>query len=154
NGDEVIYLEGSPRVVQPRTGESMAPKPPAGPRPDLKGDPDALDDLAGWLTPDNPQFVRNLANRVWFHLMGRGVVDPVDLFRASTPPSTPALLDASPAEFVRHALRLRPLVAFIMKSQVYGLSSTPDPTSANDEANFAHAAVRLLPAEALLDALG
>ena len=53
-----------------------------------------LDDLADWLTKDNPQFARNMANRVWFHLMGRGIVEPVDDFRDSNPPSNPALLDA------------------------------------------------------------
>ena len=61
----------------------------SGPRPDLGDDPDALDDLADWLTRDNPQFARNMANRVWFHLMGRGVVEPVDDFRDSNPPSQP-----------------------------------------------------------------
>ncbi len=50
-------------------------------------------------------------------------------------------------------MRLKPLVAWIMKSQTYQLSATPDPTNAEDEANFSHAAVRLLPAEVLLDAI-
>ena len=38
-------------------------------------------------------FARVQANRIWFHLMGRGLVDPVDDFRASNPPSNEALLD-------------------------------------------------------------
>ena len=50
--------------------------------------------LATWLTRSNRQFSRNLANRVWFHLLGRGIVEPVDDFRDSNPPSNPALLDA------------------------------------------------------------
>src|SRR5690242_2633130 len=86
NGDEAIYLTGLPRITQPRTGQTTLPKPPGGPRPDLGDDPDALDDLADWLTVDNPQFARNLANRVWYHLLGRGIVDPVDDFRDSNPP--------------------------------------------------------------------
>jgi hypothetical protein len=154
NGDEVIYLSGRPQMVQPRSGAMMAPKPPGGPRPQLLGDPDALDDLADWLTRDNPQFARNLANRIWFHLMGRGIVDPVDDFRDSNPPSNPALLDALTAEFVKGGMRLKPLVALIMKSRTYGFGSRPNATNADDEANFARAAVRLLPAEVLLDAIG
>ncbi|HWE38590.1 MAG TPA: DUF1549 and DUF1553 domain-containing protein [Isosphaeraceae bacterium] len=155
NGDEVVYLSADPpRVVQPRTGSMMEPKPPAGPRPSLGDDPDALDDLADWLTRHNDQFARNVANRVWFHLIGRGVVEPVDDFRDSNPPSNPALLDALTAELVAHGMRLRPLVAFVMKSRAYALSSRPDPTNADDEANFARAAIRLLPAEVLLDAIG
>ncbi len=153
NGDEVIYLSGRPGAVQPRSGERLPPKAPNGPRPDLGTDDDALDDLADWLTRDNPQFARNLANRIWFHLMGRGVVEPVDDFRDSNPPSNPALLDALAAEFIAGGYRLRPLVAAIMKSRAYGLDARPVDGNADDEVNFSHAAVRLLPAEVLIDAL-
>src|SRR6185369_12967900 len=101
NGDEIVFLSGRPETVQPRSGETMAPKPPGGPRPVLAdNDLDALDDLADWLTRGNAQFARNLANRIWFHLMGRGIVDPVDDFRDSNPPANPALLEALTARFV------------------------------------------------------
>jgi hypothetical protein len=50
-------------------------------------------------------------------------------------------------------MKLRPIVAWIMKSRAYQLSATPNTTNAEDEANFSHATVRLLPAEALLDAI-
>lgn len=154
-GDEFIYVEGRPEMVQPRSGLTLAPKPPSGPKPDLGDDPNALDDLANWLTgPGNDQFARNLANRVWFHLLGRGVVEPVDDFRDSNPPSDPALLDALTAELRSGGMRLRPLVAFIMDSATYGLDAKPNPTNADDSANFARAQVRLLPAEVLLDAIG
>src|SRR5262249_32722397 len=72
----------------------------------------------------------------------------------SNPPSNPALLDALTAEFARHDLRLAPLVELIMTSQTYALGSRPVPSNADDEANFARAAVRLLPAEVLLAAIG
>jgi len=76
NGDEIIYLAGLPRIVQPRTGAVLGPKYPSGPDVDRSaGDGDnALDRLADWLTRNNPQFSRNLANRIWFHLLGRGIV--------------------------------------------------------------------------------
>lgn len=154
NGDVVIHLSGRPQMVQPRSGEMMQPKPPGGPAPQLRDDTDALDDLADWVTRDNPQFARNLANRAWFHLMGRGVVEPVDDFRDSNPASNPALLDALTAEFERGGMRLRPLVALIMTSRTYGLGASPNATNADDESNFSRAAVKLLPAEVLLDALG
>jgi hypothetical protein len=154
NGDEIIYLSGQPELVQPRTGAMMEPKPPRGPKLELRDDPDALDDLAAWLTRNNRQFARNMTNRVWFHLLGRGIVDPVDDFRDSNPPSNPALLDALTDAFMKGGMRLRPLVALIMKSRVYQLGSRPNATNADDEANFARASVRLLPAEVLLDAIG
>ncbi len=155
SGDEVIYLAGSPEIAQPRTGRALAPKAPGGPRLDPGTDGDALAALANWLTRDNPQFAKNLANRVWFHLIGRGVVEPVDDFRDSNPPSNPALLDALAAELARGGYRLRPLVATIMKSRTYGLDARPDDPDDpdGDGINFSHAAVRLLPAEVLVDAI-
>ncbi len=154
NGDVIVHLAGSPRMAQPRSGEMMNPKPPGGPRPDLHNDPNALDDLADWLTRDNPQFARNLANRVWFHLMGRGVVDPVDDFRDSNPPSNPALLDELAGSLKANGYRLRPLVKLIMTSRTYALGPETNESNLDDEANFSHTSVKLLPAEVLLDAVG
>ena len=155
NGDETIYLSGRPQMIQPRTGQLLQPKCLNGPAADRLGldNENALVKLADWLTRNNPQFSRNLANRIWFHLLGRGIVDPVDDFRESNPPSNPALLGAVTAEFEAEGMRLKPLVAWIMKSRTYQLSATPDETNAGDEANFSRAIVRLLPAEVLLDAI-
>ena len=153
NGDVIVHLAGMPQMAQPRSGQMMQPKPPGGPKPTLHDDPNALDDLADWLTRDNPQFARNLANRVWFHLMGRGVVDPVDDFRDSNPPSNPALLDALSDALKSNGYRLRPLVKLIMTSRAYALGPETNESNADDEANFSHAAVKLLPAEVLLDSV-
>ena len=62
-------------------------------------------------------------------------------------------LDAVTAYFEAHGLRLKPLVAEIMKSQTYQQAATPEPSNVDDESNFSHAVVKLLPAEVLLDAL-
>jgi Protein of unknown function (DUF1549)/Protein of unknown function (DUF1553) len=154
NGDEIVYLAGAPGVTHPRTGSPAAPKPPHGPMPTLGDTRDARPALADWLTRENRQFARNLANRVWFHLNGRGVVDPVDDFRESNPPSNPALLDALTDAFIAGGYRLKPLVELVMTSETYQLAPEPTPSNADDAANFARATVRLLPAEVLLDALG
>ncbi len=156
NGDEFIYLAGLPRIVQPRTGETLPPKCLHGPVIGLAdgSNLNALEALADWLTLKNPQFSRNMANRTWYHLFGRGIVDPVDDFRDSNPPSNPALLDAVAAQFDAGGRRLKPLVAWIMKSETYQLDAAPDPTNVDDEANFSHAVVKLLSAEVLLDAIG
>jgi hypothetical protein len=153
NGDEMIYVRGRAGITQPRTGTFLAPKCPHGPVIESSGveDENALARLASWLTRGNAQFDRNLANRIWFHLFGRGIVDPVDDFRDSNPPSNPALLDALAARFAQTGRRLKPLVAWIIKSRTYQLSATPLATNAEDDSQFSHAAVRLLPAEVLLD---
>jgi hypothetical protein len=155
NGDEIIYLTGRAGIIQPRTGVMLEPTYLGGSAANARGSEGehALNRLAAWLTRGNRQFSRNLANRIWFHLLGRGIVEPVDDFRDSNPPSNPALLDALTAHFNENGLRLKPLVAWIMKSRTYQLSAAPDSTNANDQANFSHAAVRLLPAEVLLDAI-
>jgi hypothetical protein len=155
NGDEVVYLQGDPGIVQPRTGKSLKPKYPGGPDAggSAGGNVNALERLATWLTHANRQFSRNLANRVWYHLLGRGIVDPVDDFRDSNPPSNPALLDAVTFYFEAQGMRLKPLVSEIIKSQVYQQAAAPEPSNVHDESNFSHAIVKLLPAEVLLDAL-
>ena len=89
NGDEVIFLSGTAGMVQPRTRVVLEPKPLHAAPFETGGQSTPLDRLAGWLTRNNRQFARNLANRTWFHLMGRGIVEPVDDFRESNPPSKP-----------------------------------------------------------------
>jgi hypothetical protein len=140
-------------MVQPRTRVLLEPKPLHAAPFATGGQSTPLDRLAGWLTRNNRQLASNLANRTWFHLMGRGIVEPVDEFRESNPPSNPGLLEALTDYFVSHGMQLKPLVALIMKSQTYQLAATPNPTNAGDVANFARASVRLLPAEVLLDAI-
>ncbi|MDX2035987.1 MAG: DUF1549 and DUF1553 domain-containing protein [Isosphaeraceae bacterium] len=154
NGDVIVHHSGQAEIVQPRSGAKLAARPPGrGTKPlALGGDP--LDSLADWLTRENRQFARNMANRVWYHLMGRGVVEPVDDFRDSNPPSIPALLDELTDQFIAGGYRLRPLVRAIMTSSVYGLGSETNSTNLDDDSDFSHASVRLLPAEVLLDALG
>jgi len=113
---------------------------------------DELAALAEWVaSPSNPFFARAQVNRVWFHLMGRGIVDPIDDFRATNPPSHPALLDALAADFVNHRFDLRCLIRFIVTSRVYQLSAIPNETNGEDDMNFSRAYVRRLTAEQLLD---
>ena len=61
-----------------------------------------------------PFFARTQANRVWLHLLGRGLVDPNDDFRATNPPSNPDLLDHLTAEFKANGFRLKPLVRRVL----------------------------------------
>jgi hypothetical protein len=155
NGDEVIYLAGLPKLRHPRSGALIGPRWLEHEARTVTHNPahTALEELADRLTCENRQFSRNMANRIWFHLFGRGIVEPPDDFRASNPPSNPALLEALSDYFEANGKRLKPLVAWIMKSRTYQQNAAPDRSNASDEANFARASVRLLPAEVLLDAI-
>lgn len=110
--------------------------------------------LAEWLTkPDNPYFARNLSNMIWAHFFGRGIVEPVDDVRISNPPSNPELLDTLGAKLVEYKFDFRRLIRDICASRAYQLSTRPNETNANDERNFAKAAIRRIRAEVLLDCI-
>lgn len=77
-------------------------------------------ELANLVTnPRNRFFAKNLVNRVWADLVGRGIVDPIDDFSDNNPPSHPKLLDYLADEFVASGYDLRSIVRMIVNSQVY-----------------------------------
>ncbi len=153
--EEVVYPSGSGEVRQPRTGETMKPKALGGPVMDgPKAPEDRRVRLASWLSSaDNPFFAKSLVNRVWYHLMGRGIVEPVDDFRDSNPASNDELLDGLTAEFVKEGYLLRPLIRTILRSRTYQLSAVTNSMNVDDTLYFSHCQTKLLPAEVLLDAI-
>ncbi len=126
----------------------------------LKGDVDVPADqdrrrvFADWLTAaDNPFFAKASVNRIWGHLMGRGIVEPVDDFRDSNPPSNAPLLDELTKQFVQNGFSRKWAIRTIMNSRTYQLSSKKNDFNADDEIYASHATTRLLSAEQLLDAI-
>ena len=116
------------------------------------GDP--RKELAVWLTsPENEMFSRNLANRIWAQLLGRGIIEPVDDVRASNPPVNGPLLDALSKRLVESKFDLRTLVRDICNSRVYQLSAKPNPSNFRDTRQFSHAHLRKLRADVLLDSV-
>jgi hypothetical protein len=118
------------------------------------GDGDPRKALAAWLTsPDNEMFSRNLANRIWAQLLGRGVIDPVDDIRVSNPPVNAPLLDALSKRLVEVKFDLRSLVRDICNSRVYQLSSQPNASNARDTRQFSHRHLERLRADTLIDSV-
>ena len=151
---EMLLAVSAASTKHPRTGEIIAAHPLGASTPDQIPSGDRRRALADWLvSPDNPWFSRNLANRVWAHYLGRGLVEPVDDVRATNPPSNPELLDALAAHLVEHRFDLRELIRAIAASQVYQLSSQPNETNERDEQNYSRALLKPLGAEVLLDAV-
>jgi hypothetical protein len=110
--------------------------------------------LAGWLTaPDNELFSRNLANRIWAQVLGRGVIEPVDDVRVSNPPVNGPLLDALSKRLVDSGFDLRSLVGDICNSRVYQLSSQPNASNRLDTRQFSHAYLRRLRADVMMDSI-
>ena len=154
-GWEVVYHGGKGKVIHPVSGEVMKPKAPNGPEGNFQDGEDPRHAFASWLTdPSNPFFARAVVNRVWAELMGRGLVDPVDDFRLTNPPTNPALLDALAQDFVAGEYDLKKLLRTITASNVYQQSATPNAHNLSDTENFSRAYKRRLPAEVLADAVG
>jgi hypothetical protein len=100
------------------------------------------------------QFVaRALVNRIWFHLFGRGIVEPPDDFRDSNPASNDELLDALAREFVAHGYDAKHIIRLILNSRTYQLSAQTNDRNQEDNKYFSHCYPKLLPAEVLLDAI-
>ena len=105
-----------------------------------------------WLIePGNPYFARSFANRVWAVYFGIGLVDPVDDFSVTNPPSHPQLLQDLARTFRDSGFNLRKLEKLILTSDTYQRSSTPNALNHDDRRNFARQYVRPLIAEVALD---
>lgn len=152
-GEQIVFVGGAGEVKNPRTGLAAKPRFLSEANNVAPGEgEDELQALARWMTaPENPFFARVQANRIWFHLMGRGIVEPVDEVRASNPASHPELLEEFARDFVGHGFDLRHAIRTVMNSRTYQLASEPNETNADDETNFSRAIVRRPPAEALVD---
>jgi len=113
-------------------------------------------ELARIMTSDI-QFGRAIANRVWAHMMGVGIVDPVDGFdpaRYETQASHPELLNAMAQDFMQNGHSIRRLIRTIATSTTYQLSvHYPGVWSENYRRLFARKLVRSLDAEEIHDSV-
>jgi len=141
-------------VTHPKTKKTVTPKYLDGALEADEPDKDIRDSLARWMTrPDNPFFARAFVNRVWKHYLGRGLVEEVDDFRVTNPPTNPALLDALAADFIRNKFDIRRLIRTILLSRTYQLSAQPNNTNRGDAINYSRFGMRRLMAETLTDAI-
>jgi hypothetical protein len=153
-GEMFVYTSTSGDVTQPRTGQLMKPWLPQVGSIDAANENDRRTDFAAWLvSPDNPYFAKIEANRIWSQVFARGIVDPIDDFRDSNPPSNAPLLDALAKEFVSNKFDRRHLLRVILNSRTYQASYRTNPFNQDDTRYFSHQEPRLLSAEQLLDAV-
>ncbi|HWW02081.1 MAG TPA: DUF1549 and DUF1553 domain-containing protein [Candidatus Acidoferrum sp.] len=151
--ETVIFDRHDGEVKHPVTGAVMRPKFLGGETPELKGE-SRREALARWITsPQNPYFARSVANLLWAHFLGRGIIEPVDDARLSNPASNPELLDALAAKLVEYKYDFKKVVRDICASRTYQLDTRPNDTNASDDRNFSKAAIRRLRAEVLLDCI-
>jgi Protein of unknown function (DUF1553)/Protein of unknown function (DUF1549) len=152
--EPAIFVRPDGAVRNPSTGKVMAPRGLDGPSLTISEDEDPRQSLVDWMArPENPFFARALANRLWGHFLGRGLVDPLDDIRVTNPPSNPELLDALARDFIDHKFDVKHLIRTIMNSSTYQLSSDPTPGNTQDRQNYARAYPKRLQAEVMLDAI-
>ena len=151
--ETIIFNSGGGEVKHPIGNRPMPPKFLGGNAPDVKGK-DRRVVLAKWLaSPENPWFATSFANRVWAHFFGSGIVEPVDDFRVSNPATNPELLEELGKRFTNSKYDLKALVRDICNSRTYQRSTRRNESNQADERNFAHANLRRIKAENLLDAI-
>ena len=152
--DEIIFLNPAGTVRHPRTGESIPPRALGGPEFANGRYDDPRVSLVQWMKdPGNPYFGRTMANRMWAHFFGRGIVHPIDDSRSTNPPSNPELLDQLAQGFVASGYDLKQLIRTICLSRAYRLDSRPNEWNAKDLQTFSRFYPRRLSAEVLLDGM-
>jgi len=149
-----VRVRDQGEVEHPKTGKSLLPKPLGGAAPIEDSTADRRAALAAWLTsPDNTTFAQAIVNRIWKHLLGRGLTEPVDDLRPTNPPSNPELLEALAADFVANGYDVRRLIRTIVSARTYQLSSRANEINRRDDRFFSRAYLKPLAAQVLADAI-
>ncbi len=149
----VIKIKQNGEVIHPRTLAAATPRIPGEKflSADVK---DGRKALAKWLTkPDNPYFAKAIVNRLWKQMMGRGLVESPNDFRATNPATHPALLDKLAKDFVKNGYQLRHTLRLIANSAVYARSANATKQNKDDDRFYSHALRQPLEPEVLADAI-
>lgn len=152
-GEQVLYDDGTHSIENPTSSEKV-PARLLGGQKDLPAGKERKSILANWLvSAENRQFAKVQANRVWSHLMGRGLVEPVDDFRSTNPATHPQLLENLTDFLINNNFQIRPLISLIVSSETYQRSSQIlDENIFNDPKNYARNIPRRFTGEQILDA--
>ncbi|MBI2803399.1 MAG: DUF1549 domain-containing protein [Planctomycetes bacterium] len=151
---EVYFGTIGKTFTHPDTNARLPAKALGGPEIELKRGEDARVELFNWMrSPDNPFFARALVNRIWAHYTGVGLVHPVDDFSLGNPPSNDVLLNALAKDFIDHKFDFRHIERVVLTSRTYQLSARVNETNRFDTRNYAHAYIRPMIAEAVVDVL-
>lgn len=115
-------------------------------------------ELARWMTDEsNPLTARVMVNRIWLHLMGRGLVETTENFGATgLPPTHPELLDYLAIQFMNHDWSIKAMIREIATSRAYRMSAKYDASNYErdpDNKLLWRASARRLQAEAIRDSM-
>ncbi len=156
--EEIVFFD--PTITPGKDADKSAaattavPVFPDGTAARIPADRDPREVFADWLIDaKNPWFARNIVNRTWYWLVGRGIIHEPDDIRPGNPASNPALLACLERELVASHYDLKHIFRLILNSKTYQLSSLGRGNRPEAEANFAFYPLRRLEAEVLIDAI-
>jgi hypothetical protein len=151
--ETIVFNSRGGEVANPVRRVVMKPKFLGGGEADV-ANKDRREVLAKWLaSPDNPYFATSMANRVWQHFFGLGIIEEVDDVRISNPASNPELLAELGKRFTAYKYDFKKLVRDICRSRTYQLATQGNESNAGDTRNFARASLRRIKAETFLDCI-
>ncbi len=149
-----IYNAAEGEMLHPLGNRRVAPKFLGAAMPRLESGKDYRTLLADWIASnENTAFSKNIANLVWAHFFGIGIVDPVDDMRVSNPPSNPELLAYLGERVIEHGFEIKKLMREICLSRTYQTSTRRNDSNQWDEREFTHQKIRRMRAEILLDCI-
>jgi hypothetical protein len=141
-------------VKLPDSETVVPPQYPDGKKPDAGQGGSRRVQLAIWMASrDNPYLARAVVNRVWAHLFGRGLVEPVDDISDQNPASHPELFRELTDYFVRTGFDLRELFRTLTNTNAYQRTSRTAADQTTPPELFASMSIKTLTAEQLYDCL-
>lgn len=148
--EEIVYHRGIDLSIPPP--ETLTFPDGTTTHPAAGQDPRAI--FTKWLLLSrNSPFAANAANRVWYWIFGRGIVQEPDDFRPDNPPSNPELLAWLAREYASSGYDFKHLCRVILNSNTYQLSCLPATKQPGAAEQFAYYAPRRVEAEVLIDAI-
>lgn len=152
--EEIVYFSPDAKPLMDKDNKPVFPLPLNGTAVTIPADMDPRAVFADWLTsPENPWFSKNIVNRVWYWLLGRGIVNEPDDMRPDNDAWNEELLVYLEKELITHDFDLKHIYRLILNSNTYQLSSKANEWNAEDEEGFSHYRIRRLDAEVIIDAV-
>ncbi len=152
--EEIIYFDWNKKFLNPATKKPWKTILPDGKAISIPSDKDPRIVFADWLiNKKNPWFAKNIVNRIWCWLFGRGIIHEPDDIRISNPAQNPDLLAYLEKELINHKYDLKHIFKLILNSKTYQLSSEYTKENFKDKTNFSHYYIRRHDAEVLIDAI-
>jgi hypothetical protein len=150
--EEIVFFDPTLEFLDPETKKPVVAKLPDGTVVELSLNEDPRIEFSDWLIGSNI-FSQNMVNRIWYWLLGRGLIHEADDIRDDNPPQNQQLLDFLAKELVDSGYDMRHIYRIILNSKTYQLSSIHNEGNLDDISNFSHYYVRRLDAEVLIDAI-